>query len=289
MGIFYTAGWYVLAIPHMCGHVHRFGKVHTLTCVVITTYVVISTHRTVWTLPHLCGNVHTCVVFCLVCLGPPVPPLGHGPLLPLPPVQCNLPQPRPHPLRPQQASRTPHHSIASLCLPCHSPASTCLPLHSSLSYFTSYSCFTPPSLPLSCATLHPSPPRNELAALEDTDSSTGSCSGTRVRLEEALVCGTPSSSEELAGLGKQFRGRAPSSASEGGGPDSGFTSRQTSQSDGGACFSLEDCGDEKQEGKVGEREVKQKVEVEEGSSTSSKDSGILLQPDRPGLERLVSR
>jgi len=131
--------------------------------------------------------------------------------------------------------------------------------------------------------------RNELAALEDTDSSTGSCSGTRVRLEEALVCGTPSSSEELAGLGKQFRGRAPSSASEGGGPDSGFTSRQTSQSDGGACFSLEDCGDEKQEGKVGEREVKQKVEVEEGSSTSSKDSGILLQPDRPGLERLVSR
>merc|ERR1719319_1057180 len=92
--------------------------------------------------------------------------------------------------------------------------------------------------------------RNELAAPEDTDSSTGSCSGTRVRLEEvadvwspiccscwlctashlippykphfftfpplsrpynshysqALVCGTPSSSEELAGLGKQFRG-----------------------------------------------------------------------------------
>merc|ERR1719319_1596200 len=67
----------------------------------------------------------------------------------------------------------------------HSSSFYCFTLSSSsFSYFTSYSCFTPPSLPLSCATLHPSPPRNELAALEDTDSSTGSCSGTRVRLEE---------------------------------------------------------------------------------------------------------
>ena len=97
--------------------------------------------------------------------------------------------------------------------------------------------------------------RNELEALTDTDSSIGSCSETRVKLEEVIFCETPSF-KDRADFSKFFR-------------DSAYSSRQTSQNDGGFSFVIEDCGDV------------EKRESDEGSTASSQDSALGWK-SRPG-------
>ena len=118
--------------------------------------------------------------------------------------------------------------------------------------------------------------RNELEALTDTDSSIGSCSETRVKLEEVIFCETPSF-KDRADFSKFFRERTFSSTSAGYGSieeevsevlstqtnqDSAYSSRQTSQNDGGFSFVIEDCGDV------------EKRESDEGSTASSQDSAL---------------
>ena len=56
--------------------------------------------------------------------------------------------------------------------------------------------------------------RNEIEALTDSDSSIGSCSETRVKLEEVIFCETPSF-KERADFSKFFRERTFSSTSVG--------------------------------------------------------------------------
>ena len=113
--------------------------------------------------------------------------------------------------------------------------------------------------------------RNELEALTDTDSSIGSCSETRVKLEEVIFCETPSF-KDRADFSKFFRERTFSSTSAGYGSieeevsevlptqDSAYSSRQTSRNDGGFSFVIEDCGDVEKS--------------DEGSTASSQDSAL---------------
>jgi len=121
--------------------------------------------------------------------------------------------------------------------------------------------------------------RNEMEALNDTDSSFGSCSETRVKLDEVIFCETPSF-KERADFSKFFRNRTYSSMSTGCGSieeevqevmspgksgreekDSAYSSRQTSQNDPEFAFVIEDCDN-------GSREK------DEGSTASSQDSAL---------------
>ena len=130
--------------------------------------------------------------------------------------------------------------------------------------------------------------RNELEALTDTDSSIGSCSETRVKLEEVIFCETPSF-KDRADFSRFFRERTFSSTSAGYGSieeevsevlstqtnqDSAYSSRQTSQNDGGFSFVIEDCGDV------------EKRESDEGSTASSQDSALGGEGDLDVGEKL---
>merc|ERR1712080_595372 len=99
--------------------------------------------------------------------------------------------------------------------------------------------------------------RNEIEALTDTDSSIGSCSETRVKLDEVIFCETPSF-KERADFSKFFRERtfswsvqdevreALTNKREKKDRDSAFSSRQTSENnegEGGFSFIIEDFGE----------------------------------------------
>jgi len=127
----------------------------------------------------------------------------------------------------------------------------------------------------------------------DNDSSLGSCSETRVKLDEVIFCETPSF-KERADFSKFFRNRTFSSTSVGYGSiqeevrevlstnreneerDSAYSSRQTSRNnneDGGFSFVIEDCGPDD----IVEMDVEvnvEKGERDEGSTASSQDSAL---------------